>query len=81
MYLGGHVHLGLPGAQLNDPLLRFSKNLYLCEQLIVDLCHRLSLVFGDMDSDQFSFAVYLGSLFAQSTSQVSHHLNKLSSGE
>ena len=33
----GCVHLGLSDAQFNDSLLRFSKNLYLREQLMVDM--------------------------------------------
>ena len=51
--LGGGVHLSLPGAQLDESLLRFSKNLYLREQLMVDLCYSLSLAFCGivMDGD------------------------------
>jgi len=64
--LGGGVHLSLSGTQLDDSLLRFSKNFYLREQLIVDLRYRLSLAFHDitMDGDQFSLAVSLCPLFA-----------------
>ena len=49
----GRVHLSLPSTQLNDSLLRFLKNLYLREQLMVDLRYRLSLAFCGvvMDGD------------------------------
>ena len=39
--LGGGIHLSLPSTQLDDLLLRLSKNLYLREQLMVDLRYRL----------------------------------------
>ena len=66
------VHLGLSGTQLNDLLLRFSENLYLCDKLMVDLCYWLSLRFCciAMDGSQFSFVICLGRLFAQSLLQV-----------
>jgi len=65
VYLGGGVHLSFPGTQLDD-LLRFSKNLYLLEQLMVDLHYHLSLVFCSiaMDGDQFSLAFCHCPLFA-----------------
>jgi len=49
--LGGGVHLSLPGAQLDDSLLRFLKNLYVGEQLMVDLRYSLSLAFCDIAMD------------------------------
>ena len=51
--LGGRVHLHLPVAQLYDSLLRFSKNLYLCEQLMDDLRYSLLLALCSivMDGD------------------------------
>ena len=53
MDLGGRLQLGLPGTQLNDSFLRFSKNFYLREQLMVDLRYCLSLAFCGtvMDGD------------------------------
>ena len=42
--LGGGVHLSLPSTQLNDSLLRFLKNLYLREQLMVDLRYCLTRI-------------------------------------
>jgi len=67
MSLDGCVHLGFPCAQLNDSFLSFSKGLYLCEELVVDLHYCFSLSFGGitMDGDQLSFAVRQGPLFAQ----------------
>ena len=81
--LGGHVHLSLPSTQLNDLLLCFSKNLYLREQLMIDLHYCLSLAFRGiaMDGDQFLLAVCMCPLFAQLSSQVDHHLDELSSRE
>ena len=51
--LGGSVHLSLLGVQLDDSLLRLLKNLYLREQLMVDLRYRLTLAFCGvvMDGD------------------------------
>ena len=43
--LGGGVHPSLPGPQLDDSLLRLSKNLYLREHMMVDLRYCLSLAF------------------------------------
>ena len=70
MKLGVRVHLGVPGTQLNNSLLHFLKNLYLREQLMVDLRYCLSLTFCGiaMYGDRFSFAAYLGRLFAQPSS-------------
>ena len=62
MSLGGRVNLGFPCAQLNDSFLSFSKDIYLREELAVDLRYRSSLAFSGitMDGDQFSFAVHQG---------------------
>ena len=49
--LGGGVHLSLSGTQLNNSLLCLSKNLYLCEQLNVDMRYRLSLAFCGIAMD------------------------------
>ena len=43
------VHLSLPGTQRDS--LRFSKNLYLREQLMVDLRNRLSLALRGIATD------------------------------
>jgi len=50
--LEGGVHVGLSGAQLDDSL-RFSRNFYLREQLMVDLryCHSLAFCGIAMDDD------------------------------
>jgi len=45
------VHLSLPGIQFDDSLLCFSKNVYLCEQLMVDLRYCLSLTFYGIEMD------------------------------
>ena len=47
----GGVHLNLPGAQLDDSLLRFLKNFYLREQLMVHLCYSLTLAFCGIAMD------------------------------
>ena len=49
--LRGGVHLSLSGIQLDDLLLRFSKNLYLREQLMVDLHYCFSLALCDVTMD------------------------------
>ena len=49
--LRGVVHLNLPGTQLDDELLRLSKNIYLREQLTVDLLYRFSLAFYGIAMD------------------------------
>ena len=46
--LKGVVHLSLLVTQLDDSLLRLSKNLYLREQLMVELRYYFSLVFCDI---------------------------------
>jgi len=75
--LWGNVHLTLLGAQLDDSLLRFSKNLYQYEKLLVDLHYHLSLAFCGvaMNGDYFSLAIDLGAVFIQTSSQVDHHLD------
>ena len=67
MSLGGRIHLGFPCAQLYDPFLSFSKGLYLCEELAVNLCDRFSLAFGSvtMDGGQLLFAGRQGPLFTE----------------
>ena len=49
--LGGGVHLSLSDTQLEDLLLRLSQDLYLREQLVVDLCYHLSLAFCGITMD------------------------------
>jgi len=49
--LEGGAHLSLPGTQLDDSLLRFSKNIYLRGQLMVDLRYCLSLAFCGIPMD------------------------------
>jgi len=80
---GRGVYLGLPGTQAIDSLLPLSKDLYLREQLMVDLHHCLTFAFGSivMDGDEFSLAIGLRLLFIQSSSQVDHRLDKLSARE
>ena len=77
------VRMSLTGAQLEEQLLSYSKNLYLLEQLMVDLCYCLSLAFYGvaMDGDQFSLVIDLGLVFIKMSSQVDHHLDKLSARE
>jgi len=50
---------------------------------MVDLCYSLALTFYGimMNGDEFSFAIDLRSVFVQLSSQVDHHLDKLSMGE
>jgi len=45
------VHLNLSDTQIDDSLMRLSKNLYVHEQLIVDLNYRFSLVFCGIAMD------------------------------
>ena len=49
--LGGGVHLSLPVPNSDDSLLRFLKNLYLREQLMVGLRYCLSLAFFGIAMD------------------------------
>ena len=49
--IGVCVHPSLLAAQLDDLLLRFSENIYLREQLMVDLHYRLSLAFHNITMD------------------------------
>jgi len=67
VHLEKGIHLSLPGTHLDDLLLQLSKNLYLHEQLMVDLCYLLSLAFCGiaMDGNWFSFAIGLCPVFAQ----------------
>jgi len=81
--LGERVHQSLLGTYLDDSLLRFSQNIYLREQLMIDLCYCLALTFSciAMDGDQFSLTIGFRSKFIQPSSQVNYHLDKLSAGE
>ena len=63
--------------------MRLSQNFYLCEQLMIDLRYRLALTlcYITIDGNKFSIAIGLRPVFIQPSSQINHHLNKLSSGE
>jgi len=47
------VHLNLPSTQLDDALLRLSKNIYLREQLTVDRLYRFSLALYGIAMDDY----------------------------
>ena len=49
--LEGGTHMSLPGTQPDDSLLRFSKKLYLREQLMVDVYYCVSLAFCGITMD------------------------------
>ena len=63
LILRGGACQDFPSAQLDDPLLGFSQNFYLCEQLMIDLCYRVMV-----DSEKFWLMVDLRSMFIQPSS-------------
>jgi len=80
---GGRVRQDFPSAKLDDPLLRLLQNFDLCEQLMIDLRYRLMLMlcYIMMDDDKFFLAIGIHPVFIQPSSQINHHLDKLSLGK